>query len=107
MFNRKSRFNFDEAFHIIHSLFRPETGWEILKTIADTHAPSQTVHYTRAIAVQRLLEKLGNGSYSFDINYGKTGNALLSIGGRSPRILFFAHADEISYLVGDQQNDSW
>ena len=98
---RNRRFNLNEVFDAVASLFRPESGREILKAIADTHAPSQTVHHTRAVAVQQILEKHGNGSYSFDVNYAKTGNALLALGSRVPRILFFAHADEISYLVGN------
>ena len=53
MLSRNSRFNRNEVFDAVASLFRPDSGWEILKAIADTHAPSQTVHYTRATAVLR------------------------------------------------------
>src|SRR3990172_7240543 len=51
--SRSRRFNLNEVFDAVASLFRPESGRDILKAIADTHAPSQTVHYTRATAVLR------------------------------------------------------
>ena len=53
LLSRSRRFNLNEVFDAVASLFRPESGRDILKAIADTHAPSQTVHYTRATAVLR------------------------------------------------------
>ena len=44
MLSRNSRFNRNEVFDAVASLFRPESRREILKAIADTHAPIQTVH---------------------------------------------------------------
>lgn len=98
-----------EMLQAADSLFQPEMAWAILEAIADTHAPSQTVHYTRAIEVQRILQQHGNrDDYEFIRNYAKTDNALLYLGGHVPKIVFFAHADEISYLVGDRHDEgSW
>ena len=36
--SRNSRFNLNEVFDAVASLFRPESGRDILKAIADTHA---------------------------------------------------------------------
>jgi len=87
------------------SIITATTAWTILETIANTYAPSQTVSYTRALAIQQLLPKLGLEAYLFDPDYAHTGNALLTLGARSPKILFLAHADEFSYLVGPEVGD--
>jgi putative aminopeptidase FrvX len=98
----------DEMLQAFNSLFQPEVVWRILKVIAEMHAPSQTVSYTRAAEIKCLLQEFGKGDHEFDLNYAKTGNALLSLGRQAPKILFFAHADEFSYLVGYRCDDgSW
>lgn len=92
----------------VDSIIQLSTALEIVKVIADTHSPSQTVHYTRAPKIQRVLQEFGDGRYKFDLNYKNTGNALLSLNDRPTKILFLAHADEISYLVGHKCSDgSW
>jgi len=44
MLSRNFRFNLNGVFDAVASLFWPESAREILKAIADTHTPSQTVH---------------------------------------------------------------
>lgn len=87
------------------TFFTKERAWQVLETIANTYAPGQTVAYTRAPQIIRLLNLFETSGFQFDRNYRSTGNSVLRVGRELPRIWFFAHADEISYLVGKQQAD--
>ncbi|MGE5139968.1 MAG: M20/M25/M40 family metallo-hydrolase [Rudaea sp.] len=85
-----------------------ERTWSVLEAIVGTHAPSQTVAYTRAETIRRILDTERVPVAHFAGNWEQTGNALLYFGARLPRYLFFAHADEISYLVGPRLTaDTW
>jgi putative aminopeptidase FrvX len=87
-------------------VFQVELIELILKTLAGAYAPSQTVAYTRAKAIQTLMAQLGWQNYQLEPDYARTGNVLLSLSSEEPRLLFLAHADEISYLVGPQLGES-
>ena len=98
----------NEVIQRIDSLLQPLTIWTVLGAIANTHAPSQTVAYTRARAIDQLLAGWGQENYEFDLNFAQTGSALLRLSQQAPDILFVAHADEFSYLVGPSNRDgSW
>ncbi len=86
-------------------LFQPENLCGILRPIADTHAPSQTVFYTRSTVIAQLLRQHATGPYHFTENYRQTGNSFLQVGERPPRLIFSAHGDEFSYLTGDRNED--
>jgi len=94
--------------HSTADLFQSEVLWAILQPVADTHAPSQTVTYTRAAVIADLLRQHASGSYRFTKNYRRTGNGLLQLGASPPRLIFSAHADEFSYLIGaGNKNDGY
>ncbi len=85
-----------------------ERIWDVLKAVAGTHAPSQTVAYTRAETIARILDSQRVPAAQFVADWEQTGNALMAFGARVPRYLVFTHADEISYLVGPQKGaDTW
>src|SRR5437660_9820288 len=78
-----------------------ELAFSLFKQIADTHAPSQSISYTRGRTLQRILsEHLPQGVH-FEADYRHTGNMAVMLG-QNPRALVFAHADEISYLLASE-----
>jgi ribokinase len=85
-----------------------DTAWQVLERIANTLAPGQTLAYTRAPVIQSLLAQMAEPGYTFIPDYQNSGNAVLYWGTEFPRQLFFAHGDQISFLVGPQeQADRW
>jgi hypothetical protein len=88
--------------------FTTARAWNVIQEIADTHAPSQTVAFSRAIAIQRILDAENVQGFTLIPDYQQTGCTVLYFGERLPKSLVFAHADEISYLVASQDNyDNW
>lgn len=85
----------------INALMNHEVAFSLFKEVADTPGPSQTVSYTRGQVIKQILHRHRPHSlqFGFQSDYQGTGNiAVLS--GDTPRALFFAHSDEISYLLG-------
>jgi hypothetical protein len=80
------------------------TLWSVLRAVADTHAPSQTVADTRAPVLAHLFKLLGAERLTFERNYMNSGAAVAFVGDSTPapQILVLAHADELSYLSADQ-----
>lgn len=69
--------------------------------IAETPGPTQTVAYSRGAAIARLArQEMAGGAVGVSANLVETGNVAIRFAQR-PRVIFVAHADEISYLVGD------
>ncbi len=91
-----------------HSIINLERAWAILETVANTHAPGQTVACTRAPVIRSILAKEHAHSISLVPDYERTGNTMLLLGNEFPSRLVFAHADEISYLISPQgSGDDW
>jgi hypothetical protein len=81
-----------------------ERARRFLAAIEAVPGPSQTVRWTRAPIVERLLaegELLGATGVTFVRDFERTGNAVLFLGRalRSPRVWLMTHLDQISYLV--------
>ncbi len=81
-----------------------ESIYATLKPLADTYAPSQSVPYTRARLLRKLLEADGlleRPNVRLDTNYQNTGNTVLLLGKEesSKRVWLLAHLDIISYLI--------
>ncbi len=75
-----------------------------LEALETVHGPSQTVRWTRALVVERLLAAdglLGAPGVTWVRNYESSGNATLLLGSaaRAKRVWLLAHLDQISYLV--------
>ena len=83
----------------VKALFSEINVFNILEKIANTNAPSQTVRFTRAQVIGDIIRSFPGHNLRFDPDYKGTGNSLLWNGEEEPWILFFAHADQISYLV--------
>ena len=85
----------------LRQLTRPEDLLTFFTRVAKTPGPSQTVSYSRGRAIQEaVVGFLGPESDRFlDLNLAGTGNVALRFA-PTPRVVFVAHADEISYLVG-------
>lgn len=72
--------------------------------IADTHAPSQTVPWTRVPVIERLLREdgvLGRSGVFYSANYGGSGSAALLLGEdpHKKRVWLMSHLDVVSHLV--------
>src|SRR5512140_2613262 len=81
-----------------------ESIYALLKPLADTYAPSQSVPFTRARVLRKLLEADGTLSLPnvcLDTNYKNTGNTVLLLGEEENRkqVWVLAHLDIISYLI--------
>ena len=75
-----------------------------LEALEAVHGPSQTVRWTRAPVVERLLTAdglLGASGLTWVRNLERSGNAALLLGSatRAKRVWLLAHLDQISYLV--------
>lgn len=78
---------------------QPDKALALLKTIAETPGPSQTVSYSRGLAIAQFVREMGGDQLSVELDLMGTGNVALRFA-PTPRVVFLAHADEISYLVG-------
>ena len=81
-----------------------ENIYRYLKPLADCYAPSQTVPFTRARVLKKLLEEeglLGRPNVSYDSNFHNTGNSVLMLGKDEThkQVWVLAHLDIISYLL--------
>ena len=86
--------------------FSTERAWMILKALADTPCPSQTVSYSRALVISRMLAHYGQSEAAYLEDYLNTGNAALLMGDQArPPMLVFAHLDQVSYMVGPKIDD--
>jgi hypothetical protein len=85
----------------IDALIDHELAFSLFKQVADTPGPSQSVTYTRGRTIEQILNKHlpRSRQFSFQSDYQGTGNIAVLLGD-TPHALFFAHADEISYLLG-------
>jgi len=91
-------------FERLHAEITEETLYRILKPLADTHAPSQTVSFTRARVLEDLLGQdgfLAHPNVRFERNFESTGNAVLLLGqnARAKEVWLLAHLDNISYFI--------
>ena len=91
-------------FTSLHQEITEEKIYAYLKPLADTYAPSQSVAFTRARVLKRLLAEdgmLGRPNVRFDTNYNNTGNTVLLLGEneRQKQIWVLAHLDIISFLI--------
>jgi putative aminopeptidase FrvX len=80
-----------------------DRAFTLFKEIADTHAPSQTVSFTRGMKIEQLLGPAlaGIRSSRFASDFQGTGNVALMLTD-TPRAVIIAHADEISYLLDEK-----
>ncbi len=81
-----------------------EQLYRYLRPIADCHAPSQSVPWTRGKVIEDLLREEGllrQGDVTFIRNYKQTGNAVLLLGENEVQkdIWLLAHLDMITYLI--------
>jgi len=87
----------------IDALINRELAFSLFKQVGDTPGPSQSISYTRGPTIEKILYK--HLPYSRQVNfqsdYRGTGNIAVLLGD-TPRALFLAHADEISYLLGEE-----
>lgn len=93
-----------DIFENLHREINEDSLYHLLKPLADTIAPSQTVPFTRARLVEEMLEQGGllkRENVQFVRNFQNTGNAVLLLGRneRAKDIWLLAHLDQISYLV--------
>lgn len=81
----------------------PESIYQYLKPIADTHAPFQSTSWTRAKVIEDMLgpELLSQPNVTFQRNFENTGNSVLLLGRnkRRKKVWLLAHLDIITYLV--------
>lgn len=89
----------------------PERLYSYLKPIADCHAPSQSVPWTRARVIEDLLEGelLKRRDIRFIRNYKQTGNTVLLLGKEEVQkdVWLLAHLDMITYLIESESNGSY
>lgn len=81
-----------------------EALYRYLKPIADTHAPAQSVPWTRARVIEDLLiadGMLERKTTRYFRNYKNTGNAVYLLGEEDSRkdVWLLAHLDMITYLI--------
>lgn len=93
-----------ELFTSLRNEITEEKIYGYLKPLADTYAPSQTVPFTRAKVLKKLLENDGlleRPNVHFDGNYKNTGNTVLLLGDNEnqKQVWLLAHLDIISYLI--------
>src|SRR5437588_6264196 len=86
---------------MIDATINRELAFSLFKHIADTHAPSQSVSYTRGRTIERILNEHIHQPLHFEADYRQTGNIAVMLG-ETPSALLIAHADEISYLLGTE-----
>lgn len=96
-----------EVLAILNDLITADFAFKLFKLIADTPSPSQTLQYGRGPVIQQLLLECSENYYEdrYQNNFKHTGNDVV-VFGDDPQIIFFAHADEISYLVGETDQRS-
>jgi putative aminopeptidase FrvX len=86
-----------------------ERAYRVLAALESVAAPSQTVRWTRAPAMTRLMREdglLGGPGVAWHEDYEGSGNAVLLLGRASARkrVWLLAHLDQISYLVNPGEN---
>jgi len=81
-------------------LIRPKLLLDILSALLSVHAPSQTVSYTRGVSLQ-ICSNARSGRSASPPTSRVRANTVVRLTAGEPRVWFFAHADEISYLVRD------
>lgn len=82
-------------------LLDPEWLYTLFCRIAEAPGPSQTVAYSRGATIAHLArQEMGRGRVGVAANLVGSGVTAIRFAA-IPRIVFVAHADEISYLVGD------
>ncbi len=88
----------------LRELTQPQDLLALFAQVAETPGPSQTVSYSRGRAIQEAVEGfLGPETQALlDRNLAGTGVVALRFA-PTPRVIFVAHADEISYLVGSTE----
>lgn len=85
----------------LDGLLDAEWLYALFCRIAETPGPSQTVAYSRGAAIANLArQEMSGGAAGIAADLVGTGNTAIRFAA-TPRIVFVAHADEISYLVGD------
>lgn len=82
----------------------PERALRYLQALEAVPGPSQTVRWTRAPVVERLLREdglLDAPGVAWARDHGRSGNAVLLLGRepRAKRVWLLAHLDQISYLL--------
>jgi hypothetical protein len=93
-----------DLFKCLEREISQESIYALLKPLADTYAPSQTVPFTRARVLRELLEAdglLARPNVRLDTNFQNTGNSVLLLGMQETRkqVWLLAHLDIISYLI--------
>lgn len=93
-----------DIFERLHLSINAAQVVNILRPIANTPAPSQSVKYTRAGSVEEFLASSGilhQPNVEFSRDFHQTGNSVILLGGqrRSKKVWLLAHLDIISYFV--------
>ncbi len=88
----------------LHAAITDESIYRLLKPLADTAAPSQTVAHTRARVVEQWLDGQGllaRANVRLDRDFENTGNTVVLLGqnARDKDVWLLAHLDQISYFV--------
>jgi len=100
-----------EIFERLKKEITPESLYQYLKPIADTHAPSQSTAWTRAKVIEGLLgsEFLSRQNVTFIRNFENTGNTVLMLGNdqRKKKVWLLAHLDMITYLIEPEENGAF
>lgn len=85
----------------VRTAITPDQALDLFRQIAETPAPSQTVAYSRGALICHLFRSLSRPGFPVQVaeNFRGAGNTAICFTA-APRIVFLAHADEISHLVG-------
>ncbi len=95
-----------DAYKKVEPLFLDNSAFDILERVANTHAPSQTVKYTRAVVMDDIVKEFDLTTSHFDRDFYGTGNSIFRVSNQDPKIIVMAHADQISYFVDKRVNES-
>lgn len=94
-----------ETFKKVEPLFLENAAFNILERVANTHAPSQTVKYTRAVVIDEIVKEFDLKTSHFDCDFYGTGNSMVRVCNQDPKIIVMAHADQISYFVDKRESE--
>jgi putative aminopeptidase FrvX len=95
-----------ESYKRVETLFADDSAYKIFERIANTHAPSQTVKYTRAVVINDIIKEFNLENSNFDLDFHGTGNSIFRMSNRDPKIIIMAHADQISYFVDQEEQEN-
>lgn len=101
-----------ELFDKLHREITPANLHRYLKKIADTYAPSQSVTWTRAAVLEKLLAEdgyLNKDNFGIQRNFKNTGNTVIFLGSDNvnKQVWLLAHLDQITYIIEKDLGDRY